>query len=394
VVSPRTIINLVSFFIISMALVAYGYFELLGNPLAKSTTISAVFPNASGVSPNFSVVLDGVAIGSVNSVDLMPHGAKVVMTIDSGSFVPKNVKASIVVANDLGQQEIDLTPQGPASTQAIANNAVVPIVPGAVPTDVGTVVQTFSNLLKSIPVNDLNTILAQTAAALKGRASDLDTLITTSKQFSSEFLAYENQFKALLANSPSVLDTLTSVSPQLRSDLSETAVLAGVLSTHRYDLVHLLNAGVSAATVAYQLAVSEDPNLGCILHDAADITSNVANPAVLGALNEALLTNQGFFNAVIGATPTGPAKSLYPGDPASNSQEWLRTRLYLPPQFPLANEYDTPKSLPPVLPGAACSTKFGKGVPAASQTTPVLPVQGATTVPPTSAESHVRGGGG
>jgi len=33
-------------------------------------------------------------------------------------------------------------------------------------------------------------------------------------------------------------------------------------------------------------------------------------------------------------------------------------------------------------------------VPAASQTTPVLPVQGATTDPPTSAEAHVRGGGG
>lgn len=394
-ISRRTLLNLLSFFVISFALVAYGYFALLGNPLAKSTSISAVFPNAAGVSPNFSVVLDGVNVGAVTSVNLMPHGAKVEMSLQPGTFVPSNVRASIVIANDLGQQEIELTPKGGrASSQAIANGTQVPILSGAVPTDVGTVVQTFSKLLKSIPVNDLNTILAQSAVALSGRASDLDTLISASRQYSVEFLAYEKQFKALLDNAPPVLDTLTSVGPQLRSALNETAVLAGVLANHRFDLVRLLNQGVSASTVAYKLVQSEDPNLGCLLHDFAGIDSSLAQPAVLGALNAGLQINQYFFRAVMGATPTGPAKSFFPGDRASNTQEWLRTRLYLPPQFPLANQYSSPKSLPPVLAGAGCSTEFGKGVGPATQRTPSLPVPGAQFVPPNTSDARVRGGGG
>jgi phospholipid/cholesterol/gamma-HCH transport system substrate-binding protein len=391
-ISARTWLNLASFFLISFALVAYGYFELLGNPLAKSITISAVFPNASGVSPNFSVVLDGVDVGSVSSVALVPHGAKIVMSIEPGTYVPANVRASISIANDLGQQEIELTPKGTASTHPIADGAVVPIVPGGVPTDVGTVVQTFSDLLRSIPVDKLNTVLHEAAVGFAGRAPAVDTFISASKQFSSEFIAYEDQFKALLANSPPVLDTLTSVGPQLRSALRETAVLAGVMATHRYALVRLLNEGVSAASVADELVTAEDPNLACMLHDGADINSNLAQPPVLGALNQGLLTNQWFFNAVVGATPTGPAKSLYPGDPASSNQEWLRTRLYLPPKSPSASQYSSPTSLPPVLPGAGCSTQFGNGVGPASQSTSLRPVSGARVVAPSRADSRVGGG--
>lgn len=391
-ISRRTWLNLISFFVISMALVAYGYFELLGNPLAKSTSVSAVFPDASGVSPNFSVVLDGVAVGSVTGVDLTAQGAKVNMSIEPGNFVPSNVRASITIANDLGQQEIELTPKGPESTKPIADGTVIPIVPGGVPTDVGTVVKTFSDLLKSVPVGKLNTVLHEASVALAGRASSIDTFISASKQFSSEFLAYESQFKSLLANSPPFLDTLTSVSPHIRSALRETAVLATVLDSHRYDLVRLLNEGVSASTVANQLVTAEDPNLACLLHDGADLNANLAQPSVLGPLNQGLLTNQWFFNAVIGATPTGPAKSFYPGDPASAGQEWLRTRLFLPPKSPPASQYGSMTSLPPVLPGAGCSTEFGNGVGPATQTTPLLPVPGARVVPPSSGESRVRGG--
>jgi hypothetical protein len=68
---------------------------------------------------------------------------------------------------------------------------------------------------------------------------------------------------------------------------------------------------------------------------------------------------------------TGPAKALSSHDTTRADQEWLRLRLLISPvQVPLQPQpaqYRTPTSLPPVLPGAACDTEFGKGVGPVSQ---------------------------
>ena len=68
--SRRLIINLVVFLAVSIALIVYGYGDLIGNPLQPPTQVSAVFPNASGLYNNFSVQLNGVDVGSVTGVTL------------------------------------------------------------------------------------------------------------------------------------------------------------------------------------------------------------------------------------------------------------------------------------------------------------------------------------
>jgi virulence factor Mce-like protein len=388
VITKRTVANLVAFFIVTFGLVAYGVFDLLGTSFQPARTASAVFPDASGIAPNLSVVLQGVDVGTVKSVQLVPGGARVVMTFEPGTSVPSNVKATIDLANDLGQQQIDLVPVG-APAAPLRNGAVLPVVPDAIPTDVGRVVHTLSSLLSAIPVNDLNTVLSEGAAALRGRAGDLDTLITASRALSSELLAYQQQFKALLANSPPVMQTLGSLGPELQADLAQTAVLAGVLRAHRYDLVHLLGSGASATALADQLLQATAPNLACLIHDGAGLTSDIGSPAVLGDVARAFATQHWFFGPVIALSPTGPSASLFAGDPSTNSQRWLRTRLFLPPKNPPADQYPGPSALPPVLPGAGCVTPFGQGVGPATQPVAPLPVAGAHFVPPPANASRV-----
>jgi virulence factor Mce-like protein len=390
VITRRTIANLIAFLVVTVALVAYGFVDLLGNPLAQPTNVSAVFPDASGIAPGLTVALDGVDVGSVTGVHLEPSGAVVDMAIQPGSNVPGDVEATIDLANDLGQQQIDLEVTGHGSSRPLLDGAVLQAVPNAIPTDIGKVVQTASALLSALPVQDLNTVLAQSAEAFAGRASDVDEIVSASRQFSSELLAYQQQFEALLQQSPAVLDTLASVGPQLRADLSQTAVLANVLTAHRYDLVRLLDEGASVSQVADELEQTESPNVACLLHDGADVLSNLGAPVQIGYLGRALSTEQWFFGAVDAISPTGPAKSLFPGDPATNDQEWLRTRLLLPPQSPPADQYASPTGLPVVMPGAACVTPFGRGVGPASQQTPSLPVKGARFAPAPAAASQVN----
>ena len=107
----RLFINLTVFFALSVALVLYGFISLIGNPLRSPTTVSSVFADASGINPHFAVQLNGVDVGSVTGVHLVANGALVQMAINPGVSVTGTATASVDVANDLGEQVVELTPR-------------------------------------------------------------------------------------------------------------------------------------------------------------------------------------------------------------------------------------------------------------------------------------------
>jgi virulence factor Mce-like protein len=365
--SKRLIINLIVFFAVSIALIVYGYGALIGNPLQPPTQVSAVFPNASGLYNNFSVQLNGVDVGSVTGVKLTANGARVEMAIKHGVDVPADVQASIDAANDLGEQVVELTPQHGGTAKALTSGAVIPVEPGGIPADVGKVVGTATTLLKAIPAGQLNALLGDLATALKGRSGDLRTIVSASTIFSQEFLAYQQQFRALLANAPPVMEAVTAVGPQLQDALNNTQTLVQVLATQRFAIDQLLKQGSGASDLLDNLVSSQAANLGCLITDLSQVSSNLAQPTNLMSLSNALADNEYFFGAVNAVVQPGTAKALTSGDKDNPNQLMLRSRLLLPPQSPAADTYPTPTSLPATLPGQACTNQLGTGVPAATQ---------------------------
>ena len=391
-ITRRVVINLVSFTVLSVVLVAYGFLDLLGNPLASATTVSTVLPSAAGLSPNFVVTLSGVDVGSVKSVQLVPGGAKVTMTLDPGRQIPSDVAARVTIANALGQQEVELVPAHNGPAPQLRSGTVIPAAPDSTPADVGTVVAEATKLLDAIPPGALNSLLHELALALDNNGGNLRTIASASAVFSQEFLAYQQQFESLLQNAPPVLNTVTAAAGPLRQGLADTAVLAQVLAQHSPDLVRLFDQGSSAAANLNALVTANEPNLACFIHDAAAVNANLAQPANLSNLSTTLATNQEFFGAVAGVSPTGPAKALTSGD-SPHQEEWLRTRLLFPPPQPPADSYVQSLTLPSVAPGAACSTEFGPGVGAGLQ--PNFRAAGANSHvdAPTASQARVRGGG-
>lgn len=396
-ITRRILINLIVFALAAAALVAYGFVDLLGNPLATTTTVSAVLPSAAGIATNFTVTYEGVDVGSVSAVSLVANGAKVTMTLQPGTRVPSDVAAKIDIANALGQQEVDLVPASPAAGAAkpdppLRNGAVIPAAPHSTPADVGTVVEEATRLLQAIPAGDLNSLLSQLAAALQDNGQNLRTITSAGATFSQELVSYEQQFQSLLQNAPPVLDVITANAGALRQGLADTAVLMETLASRSPELEKLLDQGGSAATDLNDLVTDNEPNLGCLVHDLSDTDANLAEPTNLSDLSTALTTNEEFFGAVAALAPDGPAKALTSGD-SEHTEEWLRTRLLLPPQMPMGDTYTTAHGLPPVLPGAACDTQFGDGVGPSLQAgfRPAGP--DASVDPPTAAEAQVSGVG-
>jgi virulence factor Mce-like protein len=389
VISKRLIANLIAFFVISAVLVGYGVVNLLGDPLKSSTVLTTDFPDASGLYQNFTVELNGVPVGTVSGIALTHSGTRITMSIHPGTKIPGDVRSSIQIANDLGEQVIDLVPAHGGTAPALHSGDSVPVAPNQIPANVGQVVEAATKLLQAIPANDLNQLIGELATSLKGRSADLRTIISAGTTFSQEFVAYEQQFTELLANAPTALNAVTAVAPALQSDLVNTAALLQVLAEQKTGLDTLFKEGATATTQVDQLLTTQSANLGCIFHDAADTLSNLAQPANLSNLSQGLSNNTYFFGAINAVAVPGLAKATTSGGTANPNQLFLRTRLLIPPTLsPAPDTYATPSPIPDILPGAGCVTVYGNGVGPATQAN-FVPADGGQVVAPTAAEADV-----
>ena len=308
--------------------------------------------------------------------------------------VPSNVTASIDVANDLGEQVIELTP-GTKPAPPLRSGAVIPST-GDLPVDIGQVVTAAVKLLNAIPTGDLNSLLGTLATGLAGEGNNLRTIVASSSEFSKEFLQYQGNFKALLANAPPVLNAVSAVAPQLQQALSNTEVLMAVLAQDRNELDPLFRQSAAAAGLLDQLVVSQGPDLACLFHDAAQVVSNLDQSTNLSNLSSALGLNHLFFGAINADIVQGATKQVVSGVPANSAQFIASSRLLIPPQLPMASAYSSPNTLPDILPGAGCSTELGQGVGPATQPGFQPAGQDASAsqvIEPTAQQAQVPGAG-
>ncbi|HVT41803.1 MAG TPA: MCE family protein [Acidimicrobiales bacterium] len=393
-INRRLIANLIVFFVVSFALVVYGIVNLLGNPLQSPTSLTTQFPDASGLYSGFEVELNGVPVGTVTSTALTKNATKVTMRINPGTSVPDDVQSSVQIANDLGEQVVNLVPSHGGSAPPLQNGADVPAAPNQVPADVGAVVASATRLLKAIPAGNLNKLIGELATSLHGQAGNLRTLVSAGTTFSKEFVAYQQQFTELLANAPPSLDAITAVAPEVRQDLANTAALVQVLAQQKTGLKTLFQSGSSAFNAVDSLLTTQSANLGCFLHDSADILTNIAQASNLDNLSQGLAYNQYFFGAVNNIAVQGAAKPTTTGAAQDPNQTFLRTRLLLPPILDeQGSSYATANTIPDTRPGAGCVTVFGNGVGPASQPG-FTPAAGGHVVAPTAQEANVELGGG
>ena len=389
-INRRLVANLIVFFVVSFALVVYGVVNLLGNPLESPTTLTTQFADASGLYPGFEVELNGVPVGTVTSTALTKTATKVTMRINPGTMVPSDVQSSVQIANDLGEQVVNLVPTRSGPAPALTSGARVPAAPNQLPANVGAVVASATRLLQAIPGDNLNKLIGELATSLSGQAGNLRTLISAGTTFSKEFVAYQQQFTELLANAPPSLDAITAVAPELRQDVANTAALVQVLAQQKTGLHTLLTSGTSAFNAVDSLLTSQSANLGCFLHDTASILTNIAEPANLTNLSQGLAYNQYFFGAVDNIAVPGVAKPTTTNSSGSSNQTFLRTRLLLPPVLDEQGQsYSSANTIPNTLPGAGCVTAFGNGVGPATQPG-FTPAAGGHVVAPSALEADVE----
>jgi phospholipid/cholesterol/gamma-HCH transport system substrate-binding protein len=136
---------------------------------SSSYVVRAEFADASGLRPDFTVRLDGAAVGNVASVTVTPRTtAMVTLDLDSGAApVGRNASVSIQPSNLLGEKFVDLTPGNLA--EPAPSGTLIPLARTSTPTELDQVISTFNPTTRQA----LAMFLSEEGDALLGRGGDL-----------------------------------------------------------------------------------------------------------------------------------------------------------------------------------------------------------------------------
>lgn len=384
--SPRIVVNLIAFFVLSAALVLYGLVALFGNPTRHRDVVYVDLPDAGGLHTGFPASLNGVPVGSVSGLDLTAGGVRVKVTLDPGKDLPSNVAPKVLRASPVGEQRIDFQSTSSGAAAPLKDGAVIAGTAASTPPDIARILDQVLALLKNLPVDQLNGLLHTTAVGFADRADDFRSALSSASTLTQMILDHQDTFRTLLTTSPALLDSVTSTMPQIHSLLANLQTLTAVLADRRYDLVNLLSTGTATAQQVQGLLLANRTNLTCLLSDAGDATAFVQGK-VLDDLLFDFENAHNFFDIIEKVRARGYAEDLGLGAPTRDDQLWLRIRLLLPPAQPTASFYDPQPKVPATRPGAACQNVYGNGVPAASQPGFRLQPEGSIT-PPTAAEAQ------
>jgi phospholipid/cholesterol/gamma-HCH transport system substrate-binding protein len=349
----RTLVNVVTFLVVSGLLLYLGATQFLIPPEAGSRLTMTV-SDAAGLLPRNDVTVRGVPAGAIEEVHLNPDGtAEVTLRLDPGVEVTEGTLAEITRRSPIGDITVNLVPgEGPP----LPDGGHIPMEDTVIPPNPVETITVLTNMLSALTPEDLETLVTELATALRGRGGDLASLSESGANLPERILEVRVQLESLITRGPDLLDVLVENRRVLADDITQTALLADILRDRRFDLVELMRNGADFSEVLGGMLADDKANLSCLVNDFADINEVLADAENLQNLRDVLDLNHFFFGGVHEIVQKSPSDDL----------DWFRVH-FLEPQEPPAERYGQHRPHNDVYGGNACRSRFGPGVGPADQ---------------------------
>jgi phospholipid/cholesterol/gamma-HCH transport system substrate-binding protein len=383
-VSGRLGANLAVVVVLSMVVLAVAGFRFLGFFGADTRPLVIEVPDAGGVLAAQPVTVHGHGVGVVEDVRLTVEGAELLVEVDRSQDVPRHVFVQVLRRSPIGEQAVELTPV-PADFEAPGDRALRPreipragdweplgpdeeldIRGVATPASVPEVLRLARDLLDTVDVDSLVTVVDELGTAFDGRDQVLRDLTRDGTDLSETILASTADIERLLEQSEPVLALLHDQRDELRASLANSAEVLETLGARGDDVVTILESTPGALDEVTRLVDEQAPNLSCLNADVLRLGQLLAGDDVLPFLGQ-LLDHQRYF---YGSFDAGTQ-----WDPYRPQALWARVNILLAESAtgPAAEAKDPRTPTPPTLPGAHCDSPFGLGVDAVRQADPVEP---------------------
>ncbi len=268
-------------------------------------TVDARFPTAGGIFPNAEVTYRGVPVGRVGALSLTDDGINVELRLDNGGPpIPASARPVVANRSAIGEQYVDLQPptdEGPY----LGEGAVIEGTEEDLPTPVEDLLVSTNDLVYSVPLEPLRTVVTELGAAFDGRGDDLQVLVDALAGLSDKGAEYLPQTVTLIRDSLTVLNTQSDQASAIQQFSSDLDLVTAQLRDSDPDVRRLIETGTDSSDQLSQLVEGSGPGL------TADLTNLAALGRTLAPQAIALQPLLAFLPAVAGS-----ASTVAPGDGA------------------------------------------------------------------------------
>ena len=262
--------QLIAFIVVAVVGIVYvgGKYVRLDNLLGFGQySVNAQFADSGGIFTNAEVTYRGVPVGTVGALSLTSDGIDVELLLnDGGPEIPSSARAIVANRSAIGEQYVDLQPtsdEGPY----LVDGSQIATADTQTPVPVEDVLASTDQLVRTVPLENLTTVVQELGAAFDGKGEDLQILVDslgTLSQTGDEALP---QTLALIRDSRTVLDTQSQQSSAIRQFSADLNSVTAQLRSSDPDIRRLINTGTAASD-----------QIGALIAEGGDsLTTDLAN---------------------------------------------------------------------------------------------------------------------
>ncbi|HWE70877.1 MAG TPA: MCE family protein [Acidimicrobiales bacterium] len=248
--------------VVVTAVAVLSVFAFNGSTFSSGYTVKARFSTAAGMGPNANVLLAGVAVGKVTSVNLNGNHVTVDMTVNQGVVLPQNTTASISVETLLGQLVVDLKPVSGWS-HPLGDGAL--LTKTSVPVEFQNIQNEAGGLLTKTDATAINQLISSLATITQGKQQQVAQIISGLNGFTGVINQRQTQVTQLIAAANTLSQTVATHDSQLGSAIDNLTTVIGALAQKGTDLGNLIDNTQQAAGQINTLVTNNRPQLQAVV---------------------------------------------------------------------------------------------------------------------------------
>lgn len=241
----------------------------------SSYVVNLRLSNASGLRPGSQVLVGGVPVGTVGSLNL--HGSVVTAPLDLNPAqvkVGRGASASITAANLLGEEYVALNPGD--SHARLPSGATLPESATAPPTDLDQVVDVLDAPTRA----DLAVLLNEAGLAVAGRRADVSAILrqiplsfTAATRLLTQLVQDNHTLADAVSNSDQFITRIDAQAGDLKQAIGSSSQAAGVLAARAADLRQSVTGGPSAVATLTRVLDQATPVARELIGPAGDVAA-------------------------------------------------------------------------------------------------------------------------
>ncbi|OSC31566.1 mammalian cell entry protein [Mycobacterium vulneris] len=227
-------------------------------------TVTMQLPQAGGLYATGNVTYRGTEVGRVQSVRLTDTGVAAVLSLNSGTPIPRDLKAEVHSQSAIGEQYVELLPRN-GSAPPLKNGDVIALKDTSVPADINSVLDAVVTGLQAVPRDNLKTVIDESYTAVGGLGPELSRLVKGVSDLSIDARQNLDPLVSLIDNLPPVLDSQTKSSDAITAWASHLATVTRELQTHDQSVAGIIENAGPALGEARQLVDRLQPTLPTLM---------------------------------------------------------------------------------------------------------------------------------